>query len=217
MHFQLILKKLQNKDPKSPPCQCGTSSHHLACLGLGGTRRVNWEFSSAHLLILLILILILILILLILSQVWVWGGNTEGQLGLGEEAQENVFTPNQLLIQDQVIPRIATFSWNYLLKRLKFCTGFLDCVWLLSLCLGNSIRSLSSYVSSCPCPHISSISHACISTYIYTYLHVPISSCLRICISSYSHISTLSRRPLDLGGARWGQTRVEWRRGWSHW
>ena len=62
------------------------------------------------LIILIVLILILILILLILSQVWVWGGNTEGQLGLGEEAQENVFTPNQLLIQDQVIPRFASFS-----------------------------------------------------------------------------------------------------------
>ena len=70
-----------------------------------GTQR---DFSSAYLLILKILIL------LILSQVWVWGGNTEGQLGLGEEAQETVFTPNQLLLQDQVtvvvIPRIAIFA-----------------------------------------------------------------------------------------------------------
>ena len=31
-----------------------------------------------------------------------WGGNTEGQLGLGEEAQETVFTPNQLPLDDQV-------------------------------------------------------------------------------------------------------------------
>ena len=35
-------------------------------------------------------------------KVWVWGGNTEGQLGLGEEAPETVFTPNQLLLQDEV-------------------------------------------------------------------------------------------------------------------
>ena len=53
--------------------------------------------------------------ILILMKVWVWGGNTEGQLGLGEEAPETVFTPNQLLLQDEVNnrPWFLSCSWLY--------------------------------------------------------------------------------------------------------
>ena len=47
--------------------------------------------------------------ILILMKVWVWGGNTEGQLGLGEEAPETVFTPNQLLLQDEV----SNHTWSF--------------------------------------------------------------------------------------------------------
>ena len=36
------------------------------------------------------------------GQVWGWGANTEGQLGLGEESQETVFTPTLLPVQYQV-------------------------------------------------------------------------------------------------------------------
>ena len=29
-------------------------------------------------------------------KVYVWGGNTEGQLGAGEDGEENIFTPMKL-------------------------------------------------------------------------------------------------------------------------
>lgn len=35
-------------------------------------------------------------------QVWVWGGNTEGQLGLGEEAEETLHHPTLLPFNQQV-------------------------------------------------------------------------------------------------------------------
>ena len=36
------------------------------------------------------------------GRVWVWGSNTEGQLGLGEDSEETVFTPTELPLQDRV-------------------------------------------------------------------------------------------------------------------
>ena len=38
----------------------------------------------------------------LMSKVWAWGGNTEGQLGLGEEAQETVYTPTLLPLKEKV-------------------------------------------------------------------------------------------------------------------
>ena len=36
------------------------------------------------------------------GRVWVWGSNTEGQLGLGEDSEETVFTPTELPLSDTV-------------------------------------------------------------------------------------------------------------------
>ena len=36
------------------------------------------------------------------GQVWVWGSNTEGQLGLGEDSEEMVYTPTQLQLEAKV-------------------------------------------------------------------------------------------------------------------
>jgi hypothetical protein len=45
----------------------------------------------------------------IYSQVYVWGSNTEGQLGLGPEAEEAVYTPVLLNLHFKVILRA---SWD---------------------------------------------------------------------------------------------------------
>ena len=36
------------------------------------------------------------------GEVWVWGSNTEGQLGLGADSEESVTTPVQLQLDTQV-------------------------------------------------------------------------------------------------------------------
>jgi alpha-tubulin suppressor-like RCC1 family protein len=41
--------------------------------------------------------------------VYVWGSNTEGQLGLGPEAEEAVYTPVLLNLHFKVILRV---SWD---------------------------------------------------------------------------------------------------------
>ena len=36
------------------------------------------------------------------GRVWVWGSNTEGQLGLGEDSEEMVYTPTLLQLEAKV-------------------------------------------------------------------------------------------------------------------
>ena len=44
------------------------------------------------------------------GQVWVWGSNTEGQLGLGEDSEETVYSPT-LLKMDQKVSIQGPYSF----------------------------------------------------------------------------------------------------------
>lgn len=60
------------------------------------------------------------------GEVWGWGANTEGQLGLGPASMETVFTPTRLPLSDQVthgFSRLLTNRINSSDKTL-FSEGF---------------------------------------------------------------------------------------------